>query len=264
MAIRRLGEGEAAYLRHREAIANAVVASLMPDGVVKGGSALKIRFGEVGTRATDDFDAARSMELEEFVRAFERSLARGWEGFVGRLVPCDHAHPRNVPEPYIMRPFDVKLAYLGSAWCTVSFELGHNEIGDADDPDYVMPEDANRLLAALGFPGLPPVPMMALHHQIAQKLHGVSEPGSERAHDLIDLQLIASRGEIDWRLTRMTCERLFEYRQGESWPVEIVKGEGWETLYEAQRIGLHAASVLPSVDEAIAWANDLIARIASA
>lgn len=233
----------------------------MPDGAVKGGSALKMRFGEEGTRATTDLDAARSSSLDEFVRSFERRLDEGWEGFEGRLVPTEPAHPRGVPEGYVMQPFDVKLSYRGGAWCTVSFELGHDEIGDADDPDLVEPVVANDALLSLGFPALPPIPTMALHHQIAQKLHGASEPGSRRAHDLIDLQIIVGRGDVDWRLTRETCERLFAYRRAQPWPATVVKGEGWDGLYAAQ---LTDGTLLPTADEAVAWANGLVARIASA
>lgn len=33
------------------------------------------------------------------------------------------------------------------------------------------------------------MPVGAVEHQIAQKLHAASAPGSSRAHDLVDLQL---------------------------------------------------------------------------
>ena len=40
-----------------------------------------------------------------------------------------------------------------------------------------------------------------------------------------------------------------------------MKNEKWEIVYEAQKGDL---PVLPTVDEAVAWANDLIARIDAA
>ena len=261
MAIRRLGGDNEGYVRRRTVIANAIVSSLMPDGVVKGGSALKIRFGDIETRSTTDLDAAHVSCLREFTQKFERSLAEGWEGFEGRLIPIEPAHPHGVPESYVMQPFEVKLSYRGSPWCTVSVELGHNEIGDAEQPDYLEPTDANEILEALGFPRLPTIPTMGLHYQIAQKLHGASAANSKRAHDLIDLQLIIARGKVDYSLTRKTCERLFAYRQQQQWPPTIVKGADWETLYTAQA---YSDLVLPTVDEAIAWANDLIKEIDSA
>ena len=36
------------------------------------------------------------------------------------------------------------------------------------------------------------------------------------------------------------------------------KGEGWEAMYNDQKGEL---PVLPTVDEAVAWANELIAKI---
>lgn len=148
-------------------------------------------------------------------------MATGWEGFTGRLVELPKAHPEGVPEPYVMQPYAVKLSYLGRPWCTVDLELGYNELGDADHADMVVPADANELLAAMGLPEFGPIPLMALHYQIAQKLHGASEPGSQRAHDLVDLQIMVENGEIELRATRNTCIRLFSYRRMQAWPPEF-------------------------------------------
>lgn len=88
-----------------------------------------------------------------------------------------------------MRPFEIKIAYNGKSWMTRRLRSVHNEIGDADDPDMVSSPEAAAILKGLGFPEPGPVPCMRLEHQIAQKLHAASSPGSERAHDLIDLQI---------------------------------------------------------------------------
>jgi hypothetical protein len=101
---------------------------------------------------------------------------------------------------------------------------------------------------------------MPLHHQIAQKLHGASEPGSRRAHDLIDLQVIMANAEVDLPLVRRTCERLFAYRKMQAWPPKIENVPGRDELYAAQAL----SSVAPTVGEAIEWANGLIAAICSA
>jgi len=37
-----------------------------------------------------------------------------------------------------------------------------------------------------------------------------------------------------------------------------VKGEGWERTYDDQKADL---PVLPTVDEAVAWANELVGKI---
>lgn len=261
MAIRRLGGGDAEYLRIRSLLANTIVCQLMPKGAVKGGSALKIRFGDKHTRATTDLDAARAETLGDFICKFRTNLENGWNGFNARLIAKEPATPKGVPACYVMQPFEIKLNYLGSAWCTVVFELGHNEIGDADDPDLVEPVEASHILQVMGFPAPLPIPLMPLHHQIAQKIHGASEPRSKRAHDLIDLQLMVSNGKIDFAKTLETCKRLFAYRQAHPWPPEITEHEGWASIYKEQSSGL---DVLPSVSDAIAWANNLIVRVDNA
>lgn len=40
-----------------------------------------------------------------------------------------------------MRPFAVKLSYNGKPWLTVELEVGHDEIGDADEPDWGISPD---------------------------------------------------------------------------------------------------------------------------
>ncbi len=242
-------------------MADAVIAQMLPDGAVKGGSALKIRFGDAATRFSDDLDTARASSIDDYVDALIGSLREGWEGFTGVLIRKEPRAPKEIPAQYAMQPFEVKLSYLGKSWATIRLEVGHNEIGDADDPDMVVPRDAARLFEALGFPEPKAVPLMPIHHQIAQKLHGSSEEGSRRAHDLVDLQLIERYEDIDYPKTRDTCERLFSYRKKQSWPPVIVEGEDWSTIYLDAAEGL---DVLGDVKGAIAWANEFIRRIAFA
>jgi len=133
-------------------------------------------------------------------------------------------------------------------------------MGDADDPDMIVPQDATMLFEALGFDPPSPVPVMRLSHQIAQKLHGLSEEGSRRAHDLVDLQLISLKGQIDLAQTRETCERLFAYRGQQAWPPKVEPGANWASLYAEAAENL---DVSQDLDEAIEWANRFIAEIAN-
>lgn len=244
--------------RVKRLIATVIVGQMLPNGVAKGGNALKIRFGKDVTRFSRDLDTARASSLEEYVLRLEDSLTEGWNGFTGIIVPREPASPRGVPAAYVMRPFDIKLAYNGKSWMTLPLEVGHNEIGDAEDPDMVSSPEVAAILKELGLPEAAPVPCMRLEHQIAQKLHALSGVGSERAHDLIDLQIAVTGGNLDYLEARKICVRLFEYRQEQGWPPTLVKEEGWESLYGAQAQGL---SVLPSVDDAVDWANSLVAKI---
>ena len=262
IAIDRMAVRRGDPLRVRNAMAAAVVAQMIPDGVIKGGSALKLRYGDAQTRFTRDLDAARSVRLDEFADDLDRRLREGWEGFTGRLVPRQPTHPAGIEPRYVMQPFDAKLDYNGKPWVTVPVEVGHDEIGDADEFDGGISSDIVSMFEELSFPVPAPAHLMPLRHPIAQKLHAASAPGSERAHDLIDLQLIVSNTpNLDLAEVRVTCVRLCAYRQEQTWPLTIAGGPNWEEAYRAQAAGL---GVLPTATEAIEWTNSLIARIDAA
>lgn len=106
------------------------------------------------------------------------------------------------------------------------------------------------------------LPVMKLAYQIAQKLHAVSEAGSERAHDRIDLQLICNRSQIDYAEVKSVCQRLFDYRRRQPWPPGVTALPSWDDLYVLARNNLlDNSDVLPTAAEAVAWANELVRRI---
>lgn len=143
----------------------------------------------------------------------------------------------------------------------MKFELGHNEIGDADEPEYQLAADLAGLFTEVGLEAPQPVPVMRADHQVAQKLHAVSERGSERARDLVDLQLLDRGEDLVLPHVRAICVRLFEYRRQQPWPSIVEVGEGWDTLYNA---AVEDIEVLPDVEDAVAWVNTLVARIEAA
>ena len=246
--------------RRRVAMALVVVGQMLPAGAVKGGSAMALRYGRE-TRFTQDLDAARFESLEQFRDDFQQLLSAGWGGFTGRLIERAAPRPAGIPKSYVMKPFDVKLDYLGRSWCTVKFELGHNEIGDATDPEFVLADDLADLFVDLGLQGPEPIPVLQAHHQIAQKLHAVSGPGSERAHDLVDLQLLDRHEDLNWEQVSSTCIRLFSYRGQHEWPPIITSGQHWPELYRAAAEDIE---VLHTVEEAVFWVNSFIQRIGAA
>jgi hypothetical protein len=252
------GKDQTLAYRLRVTVANVVVGQMLPPGAVKGGTAMKIRLGESGSRFTPDLDTTRRESQAQFIEAFEDSLAAGWHGFTGRLIARPAPKPAGVPRPYVMHPYDVKLAFHGRSWHTVKLELGHNEIGDADNPVYLLANDIARLFADVGLPDPAPIPLMRADHQIAQKLHACTEPGNERAHDLVDLQLLVASEELDLAQVRATSERLFNYRQAQPWPPTVVAGPTWSGIYDEAATGLE---VRPDVAAAVDWTNDFISRI---
>lgn len=83
--LRNLEGAEAAVQRRRTTMSLVVVGQMLPEGAIKGGSAIALRFGRA-SRFTRDLDAARVQSLDQFRTDFEESLAAGWAGFTGRLV----------------------------------------------------------------------------------------------------------------------------------------------------------------------------------
>lgn len=218
-------------VRLRKAVANTVLAQLLPPGAVKGGTAMKLRLGTVGSRFTPDFDVARHGTLEEFLTEFEENLQAGWGSFTGRLVARVPPKPIEVPTEYIMRPYDVKLSFKSKSWMTVLVELGHDELGDTMDPVKLIADDLVALFARLGLEEPRPAPVLAVHHQMAQKLHACTAVGSERAHDLVDLQLLVQHEDPGLALVAETAHRLFRSRRAHPWPPHVVVGSTWAGIY---------------------------------
>jgi hypothetical protein len=258
--IRNLEGDDGLAQRRRVSMALVVVGQMLPTGAIKGGSAMALRYGGE-TRFTRDLDASRIEPLTAFRAAFEESLAAGWSGFTGRLVERTAPRPAGVPRAYVMQPFEVKLDYRGRSWCTVPFELGHSEIGDAEEPEMQLADDLAALFTEVGLEAPRPVPVMRADHQIAQKLHAVSSVDSERARDLVDLQLLDSHENLDLAEVARTCVRLFDYRRQQAWPPTVLAARAWESLYAEASDGL---DVLQSVEGAVLWVNEFVQRIEAA
>jgi hypothetical protein len=250
--------------RLQRVIANTVVGQVLPSGVVKGGTAMKLRVGEAGSRFTPDLDAARAADvtLDDYLEVLAAQLAEGWGGFTGELEELDPPQPEGVPDDYIMRPFVIRLAYRGRHWLSVPFELGHDEIGSTQRHELRIADDIVELFEIIGLDTPDPIPLLALDHQIAQQLHACTAINArtgrnERAHDLVDLQILDQEEDIDYAALNATAERLFAARRSQSWPPTVVAYERWDTIYAEAADGL---DVIDHVDGAVAWANDFIAR----
>ena len=84
-------------------IAQIVVAQMLPPGVVKGGSAMKLRFGRSFTRDSSDLDTVAREGARAFVADPSALLERGWDRFAGKVVEVAPAAPIGVPAPYVVR-----------------------------------------------------------------------------------------------------------------------------------------------------------------
>lgn len=247
-----------------------VVAQLLSgtETVVKGGRNLEIRYGLEATRASTDLDAIRVESLDDFAGELEAALEAGWAGFSGRLVDKGEI---DTPGPVSYRPhrFEVKLTFEGRSFDTVKLEVGGEEAGSLESFDSIVSEDGSDIFAAVGLPEPEPVPALPLPVQTAQKIHACTTADTEtwvndRAHDLVDLQLIRhDLDETDLPAVRVACERLFATRQLQPWPPEVSDRPGWSERYAREREGVEA-DVAETVADAVVWTNQLIDEIASA
>jgi hypothetical protein len=245
---------------------------MLPEGVIKGGTALKVRMGDAQTRFSRDLDVARAAgaDLDEYIAELRENLADGWGGFTATVRRGREVNvPPTVPDEYVMRPFKVSLSYQGSAWLTIDLEIGHDEVGSTADPELRIAKDVVADFAALGLKEPQPIPMLPIPHQIAQKLHACTwvgdGKGNARAHDLVDLQVIVAEEEPDLAEAGAVAARLFASRRAQSWKPTVVAYPNedprydWATIYAEAATGL---AVQPTVVEAIAWANEeLIAKM---
>lgn len=247
-------------------VANVVVGQLLPPGVIKGGTALKVRLGDAQTRFSRDLDAARrpNATLDDYIDELDRNLRHGWHQFSGVIRSgTSPVAPPDVPPEYVMRPFKVSLSYKGSAWVTIDLELGRDEVGSSAAPELRISEDIVALFADVGLPAPDPIPLLQIDHQIAQKLHACTwvgdGAGNERAHDLVDLQVIVREENPDLAAAGVTAARLFAARGKQAWKPVVVAYDRWDSIYADAAAGL---DVLPTVEEAVRWANeDLIGKM---
>jgi hypothetical protein len=100
--IRNLEGTEGLALRRRVSMALVVVGQMLPEGAIKGGSAMALPYGR-GTRFIQNLDAARIQSLAGFRSDFEDSLAAGWTGLTGRLINRRAPRPAAVPTAYVMQ-----------------------------------------------------------------------------------------------------------------------------------------------------------------
>ncbi|WP_282825827.1 nucleotidyl transferase AbiEii/AbiGii toxin family protein [Gulosibacter sediminis] len=272
--------------RARVMLCTLIVSQMLPDAVaVKGGMGVKLRFGERGTRATSDLDVSTRVRGEEFEQAFRARLAEGWgtvpasKGELRRnpdapervaftaTVRAVKLHDPGLARPeYVMHPYRVSIAFLGNAWGALDVEVSDPEI----DPHSLKRKEIDgelvRFGAYFGFGGLHPVELVDLEYQIAQKLHAVTDPAYERAHDLVDLQLLWSAGPVLLVLEGL-CVRTFDWRRQQAWPpLPLRPMGGWELAYADARAETEvggATPVLPDITAAREWLTQVIKVIAS-
>jgi hypothetical protein len=244
-------------------IASVVATQLVSDAVVKGGIALKLRGGDRATRFTTDVDVARpaAVSIDEFIDSLRSRGKDGWAGFTARVIEARRARaPKAVPADYVMRPYELKLAYRGRSFKTVTFEVGHDEISSMASPaEWRMSPDIADLFQRLGLPEPDKVRVLPAPYQIAQKLHACTDVPADgtndRAHDLVDILLLCELDQPEVGDIGRVARRVFASRRAHSWPPVVIAHSGWAERYADAAAGLD----MPDLATAVRLVNDLIA-----
>lgn len=177
---------------------------MLPGGAIKGGAAMYFRYGDA-SRFSVDLDASQAQAVEEFHQKFQERLAEGWGDFAGTIVERPKAEPEGIPEQYVLQSYSINLTFKGSKWPhTIDFGLSRDELDSTAKPDFAISADTLELFAILGLPKPAPIPLVPIIHQVAQKLHAVTLPDGERAHDLVSslVAVPAATTLLSWVSTR--------------------------------------------------------------
>lgn len=127
-------------------------------------------------------------------------------------------------------------------------------------------------MRSLGLPESSKVDCLSLRYQIAQKLHACTEQpddkDNERAHDLVDLQLLMGLLDPDnLQAVREACEEIFASRDRQVWPPALQTPLPWAGLYGAARadvLDADALNLAPTIKDAVVVVQELINAIATA
>lgn len=257
--LRPLGEFDVD--RKARIIANVIAAQMLPESALRGGTSLKIKYGDSLTRASSDLDVALASERDAFIEEYKQNLSVGWNGFTGVLTPSNQkSNPIGVPQTYITETWNLKLKYKGGEWLKQEIDIGHDEIGDTQEAVYEESSEIWGWFAICGLPLPSPVRVIRVDHQIAQKIHALASDPRERIHDLVDLQVIFKNQSIDLLVTASTCRKLFTSRGTTAWPPRLGNQEGQLAEYESFLEGTNA---IQDVSEAVVWFNELVENLES-
>jgi len=226
----------------------------------------------VPARTTNDVDGLIRGDVDQFLTLLDRVLAEPWGPLTLRRGPVETIDvPTRVLKP---RRFDVYMELRGVTWRRIQFELSPDEAGIGEESEAVEPPP----LGGFGLPDPDVLVGIALRHQIAQKLHAVSDahdpPDSvnDRARDVVDLLLLRDLAAATGRPTNAdiaaAARAVFRARADEAarlgrglrhWPPTVVAHRHWAADYER---AARSASFPLALDEAVALLNAWIEELA--
>lgn len=175
--------------RLRTTFIGVITAQMLPNSVaVKGGLAIKMQLGELGTRATSDLDAVLDQDHENTITEIRERFAMGWGKIPAskrqlRKDPSapDHVaftatitektvHDPGVRRPeYLIRPVRVTLKFLETPWGAIDLELTSPETNALVSRQMPLDEQLIQTFEGFGFGAIGPVSFLAT---TTTSLHG--------------------------------------------------------------------------------------------
>ena len=107
LALTRYAGSNIAAVECRDIMAGVILGQMLPTGsVVKGGTSMRLRLGPERSRVTVDFDTARNIDLDSYIKDLRARLETGWCDFTGAVLIRKQASASGVPFEYVMQPLD--------------------------------------------------------------------------------------------------------------------------------------------------------------
>ncbi len=227
--------------------------------IVKGGTAMQIRFG-IDARATADLDVVFRGRAEAWLTRFDATIAdRDWNGFsiTRKQAPTQIDVPGVGNQPWRL---SLQIRYEGRDFGSTTFEVAIDET-TANHYDLIEPDDIALATFAIDPPRL--IPCLDVHYQIAQKLHACTEPvpdGNDRVRDIIDIWLLeALTDHNDVAELRDAAKETFARRAKHQWPPAVQSSPSWERDYP--QLAADHPEAPQTINAAIEYLTDLIRSI---
>lgn len=215
----------------------------------KGGTVMAWRLTLSKARPTRDLDLASHETRDELTQRISSLQGEVWGPFeVGNAKIQSVRVPTGIDYDDALVIARVPIRFRDSRWVTVTLEIAPNSplhFGEKLLPNVEMRE----ILESLGLPAVTALPVISIERQMAEKLHALTVPSSDRGKDLYDLCLIDELIPFEMPLLAVAVRQVFEERATHSW------GEGFELSAEVRaayvrQAGEFATSV--SFDDALA------------
>jgi predicted nucleotidyltransferase component of viral defense system len=215
----------------------------------KGGTVMAWRLTLSKARPTRDLDLASHETRDELTQRISSLQGEVWGPFeVGNAKIQSVRVPTGVDYDDALVVARVPIRFRESRWLTVTLEIAPNS--PLHFCENILPNvEMREILETLGLPAVTALPVISIERQMAEKLHALTAPGSDRGKDLYDLCLVDEVMPFEMPVLALAVKQVFEERATHTW------GDGFELSAEVRaaylwQAGQFATSV--SFDDALA------------